>query len=892
VNRRAAPATNQERASPTENAGPAAAVRPARREPVAARRLAMRPPPVVEAALASESSALEPDVRQRMEGVFGQDLSSVRLHTGPRAAESARAVDAQAFAVGNDLVFGQGRYAPETAAGTHVLAHELAHVVAERAPAGRGELWMHDDPTAEAAADRAADAALAGARAPDDAARAAPAPGGGGVRVVRRYQAGFDPAVRASWEWAGRRSHREQFPEEYAATLAAVPGAAIEVRERMVASGPPATDEARDVFERRVRTLIRLNALGMMASHRAAITNKREETFEAGSEAVRHREEVITGQPAGAPPTRFQTQAVIRTAAEKVVALRDINARLADSRFELEMVEGSIINVGIDDEVLMDRLYRMRDSIQPYKTQSAMDRWNAGIEELEKAGYPSRMVAPLWKLAGDLVRWRQTQITGVNLSIAKIYEAFPFMTLLDAERIRGGPLSTTDALMAAVREAYDDLLEKVDVAITKIGSGNIDPYDLPEAIETTRLRLPPDQRTALDQILHAHQIVEFYKTMGLSVAQIALVFIPVVGPLLAASLGLAQVGAHLEELLDRVALSEASTQPDQRMLGVGAPGMFEWAMFGVEVLMTAFDMRGALHELGEGAARVGTKAAGEGVAEHERMPEHVEGERPPGHVEEEGGAPKSAKTAEREAKLPPEERAWEERLNSDTRRLLDDEERAALWHEMDPRVRKVLTHCSDYCIPPNATKPQAAKLKAIVDKLDESEHEALRDFLYSRRGDLGDAIKELEELGTPDRMSRWMKWSRETEIERPRLPRGQKAVEGDVIEYATKAKGLERHEVMQNAWLETNKYITERLKGPASRRNPTIALTHEQHEVVGMYQRQLELFEAERLKTMTYDEVLAWNALALRHAGVPQEVIEELLDRAQDHWLFGLTHKP
>jgi len=59
----------------------------------------------------------------------GVDFGRVRIHTDSRAAESARALNAMAYTVGNDIVFGAGQYAPETTYGQKVLAHELAHVV-------------------------------------------------------------------------------------------------------------------------------------------------------------------------------------------------------------------------------------------------------------------------------------------------------------------------------------------------------------------------------------------------------------------------------------------------------------------------------------------------------------------------------------------------------------------------------------------------------------------------------------------------------------------------------------------------------------------------------------------------------------------------------------------
>lgn len=61
------------------------------------------------------------------------NLRDVRLHTGASSAALARQVGAQAFAVGPHIVFGEGRYAPGTARGRHLIAHELAHCAQQRA---------------------------------------------------------------------------------------------------------------------------------------------------------------------------------------------------------------------------------------------------------------------------------------------------------------------------------------------------------------------------------------------------------------------------------------------------------------------------------------------------------------------------------------------------------------------------------------------------------------------------------------------------------------------------------------------------------------------------------------------------------------------------------------
>ena len=71
-----------------------------------------------------------------MEPRFGRDLGDVRVHIDPQAAASARAVQAKAYTVDQDVVFADGQYAPATASGRELLAHELAHTVQQRGGSG------------------------------------------------------------------------------------------------------------------------------------------------------------------------------------------------------------------------------------------------------------------------------------------------------------------------------------------------------------------------------------------------------------------------------------------------------------------------------------------------------------------------------------------------------------------------------------------------------------------------------------------------------------------------------------------------------------------------------------------------------------------------------------
>ncbi|NTU83536.1 MAG: DUF4157 domain-containing protein [Chloroflexales bacterium] len=80
---------------------------------------------------------LDPATRAFMEPRLGHDFGRVRVHAGPRAAEAARSVGARAFTVGRDVAFGTGQYAPGTAEGRRLLAHELVHTVQQGASGSR-----------------------------------------------------------------------------------------------------------------------------------------------------------------------------------------------------------------------------------------------------------------------------------------------------------------------------------------------------------------------------------------------------------------------------------------------------------------------------------------------------------------------------------------------------------------------------------------------------------------------------------------------------------------------------------------------------------------------------------------------------------------------------------
>jgi hypothetical protein len=100
--------------------------------PRAGRNDQLHAPAIVEDTLSSSGSPLPHATRTQMERHFGHDFARVRVHTDRRAADSAAAVEARAYTVGSSVVFGAGEYAPDTASGRRLLAHELTHVVQQQ----------------------------------------------------------------------------------------------------------------------------------------------------------------------------------------------------------------------------------------------------------------------------------------------------------------------------------------------------------------------------------------------------------------------------------------------------------------------------------------------------------------------------------------------------------------------------------------------------------------------------------------------------------------------------------------------------------------------------------------------------------------------------------------
>ncbi|HSA87019.1 MAG TPA: DUF4157 domain-containing protein, partial [Nitrospira sp.] len=129
-------------AKPSGSSGPPAV---AQRAAMSAARAPMIAPPIVHEVLNSPGRPLDPATRAFFEPRFGHDFSQVRVHTDERAEQSARAVNAHAFTVGPNIVFGAGKFSPASQGGRRLLAHELAHVVQQTGTGAIHDQHKHEN---------------------------------------------------------------------------------------------------------------------------------------------------------------------------------------------------------------------------------------------------------------------------------------------------------------------------------------------------------------------------------------------------------------------------------------------------------------------------------------------------------------------------------------------------------------------------------------------------------------------------------------------------------------------------------------------------------------------------------------------------------------------------
>jgi hypothetical protein len=191
--------------------------------------------------VSSSGRPLEPGVRNKMESALGHDFGDVQVHSDGQAASSARSVQAQAYTVGNHVVFGEGRYQPETSEGQRTLAHELTHVVQQRqgpvdgTPAAGGVRVSDPSDRFEREAESVADRVMSPPSAEPAPVAGAPAvqrqeePDANALPVQRQAAADEEEQEEAPPEAGAEAAPPSEAPAEGAAAEDAAPEQAGEV---------------------------------------------------------------------------------------------------------------------------------------------------------------------------------------------------------------------------------------------------------------------------------------------------------------------------------------------------------------------------------------------------------------------------------------------------------------------------------------------------------------------------------------------------------------------------------------------------------------------------------------------------------------------------------------
>jgi hypothetical protein len=482
--------------------------------------------------------------RVRYESFFQADLSTVRIHDNAAAARAARGLNAHAFARGTDLYFADGRYQEGTAEGRGLLAHELTHTLQS----------------------------------------------GDGVR----RKGDLDASNTDLWDQFSSSGSRQRMPDIYNRLLSSATGNSLSVQKRIEEDGKPKNDTEREILERRFKKLVRLNALGLMAAHRATIQGRRDVTLGKRREPGDTRTDKAVEK---------DTASQIRGAVDKVRHLRGVRDELKDFRSELNIVRAdSIKSLTFPVE---DWFKTIADNSWKYISPARRNYLRQVAVSVGQIKDKNTMRLLVYFTAQSLTEWRDKQIEGATAAIDLIFRAYPFFTqwedFLSMPSVVVGPVDDRK-MMEEVRKAYDKLIDKIDDATVRIGSGDIEELDLPVPVENTRGSLPKDLQADFDAMVKDREVAKFRNELLAGGAQLVLVFIPVVGPALAAAVGVGMLAMSLEDMLDKAALSGAAGNESGTLLGVSGPKDYEWAMLAVQAALTIADLGAVAKQMRAGGS--------------------------------------------------------------------------------------------------------------------------------------------------------------------------------------------------------------------------------------------------------------------------------------------------
>ncbi|MBD2514979.1 hypothetical protein H6G93_08135 [Nostoc sp. FACHB-973] len=345
-----------------------------------------------------------------------------------------------------------------------------------------------------------------------------------------------------------------------------------------------ASPETAEQQEEQIEQLIRLNAIGLMASHKATVAGRRDAMLS-------NREGESRVQP-------------LRDAAANIHRLENTKEQLEEYLSNLRVIESNALLQRGDLGEILDELALSSNRIMPSEIrQSMIERYQTALE----SNSADTMWLFVYGSASYMQQMRQQQIEAVTASLSLFFQNFPVFSQLDAEDVVDGDYENDQALEMEAQESFAEVLLTINDTIRDIHSGDISPLDMPEAVRITRNELPPPLQTVLDEMKNSHEQFDFWLNMGLTAAEILLAFVPIIGPALALTVGAANLAMQGEEIMDQMQMVEAGANPyGDNPLGVTGPSAFEQTMFGLTAILTAVGAGSVVQSLRGGRAAIST----------------------------------------------------------------------------------------------------------------------------------------------------------------------------------------------------------------------------------------------------------------------------------------------
>ncbi len=750
--------------------------------------------PAVNRTLSSAGQSLDAPLRATMESHFGRDLGAVRVHTDAAAAESAHAVGALAYTVGQHVVFGENQYRPDSLTGQHLLAHELTHTVQQGGSALLARQPAPDAPAAPPVApDDTANPPDANAPAPDPQNAApgspdpqpdadVPEPFEGATLLADRSTTLEGEIQTAEFQWGKdymtqdlawndlikekldlATLKREKLlidtfyanfaaealfgkaPDTTAADVIAQCQSAApdEAQTLALAEGIPAAPG--DVSE--VVTFLLLQSPELFPDHVIGLYRSAVEEYRALSQAEGERAEKLveplTSRPIEEVIPDFVWMIENETFLQNMaVAVGFVNSLNEETPVLLEKKEPNSTKLGIDD---------IRVIVNEERTDFG-NRLNPLLASQLSFLYPILEAYYFFAFYGGMADQMELFRIAVQSTYERLNEPLSSPDLLaDLPRAYGSQISA-GVLPGGVRfvsQLAPDRMREGYSWIARQFEGRLDPWVDGLAWHERIWEgfglydVVGDMGRTLKAMISLKSILMM---AGFIALMIALQFVPF-GNLIADAIMIFLLGKDVIEGLFILgsyfdAASDAATFRSlygaaQNLKGAGAVAVS---------LLLQLAMLGAGKALGA-YLKYNRGLKIKDIDEIADDPAIKDG--PP-------SVQKAVAEARAEGKGYSE---WKERLNPDTQKLLNDPANSALkkmWAEMDPAVRRVLTRCGSDCIPRNATAAEVAKIKGVLDKfgVDGGPVEALlKEYFHARRDVLDRAIDDVANAKDPEQLA-------------------------------------------------------------------------------------------------------------------------------------------